>query len=810
MAEKTYAEILKSSLDLRAIDRYFREDRSGKLLEVLQRLRPEGRVDGGRFKLASMEGGAGSSTDFNLQNTKWGDWSNSGTAHGEGLISFAQATLKCTAAQAVKFLIDEKFLDSKDAKKSLNDADGDPLVLPIPEEKASWEYVLEQDILRKDRGIINGHWTYKDVDGALLGYKYRVDGRNTTKEVYTLSFRAQSGWTKKAWQKKLVPLYGMEKLRGSPTVRIMLVEGEKAADAAQELLGARWKVLAFSGVSASHDLWMPDEKFWEDCEVVLWPDNDQAGREAMRRVQLQLERLRNKPREIRIVRVEAIPGLPPKWDLADWTPDSGVDIKAEIERAEEVDSFERICREYVYVTRTDQFYNLIDRHLIFSPSAFDRRYSMYGDKSGKPSAKFLCDRGTLKVEDEEFLPGEQTFVTSAQGKVFLNTWFPTPVYLEAQRIAADEDISDEEIYEKAHLFVEHVQRISCGAIAEPDVDAHTKEPKPDTEGREVSDALYLYFSNIIRRPMDKSGWVPTLLSASNGTGKSYFRFMVQSILGGDRTAALKAKQYVSQYDDWKDGVLFYEVEEVKAHDSAEIYDEIKKNHNHRPFHFSANSDRMANTLKLNIKSRGMKTQRDFLNGMVTSNDLYPMVLGSTGDSTTDRRLFVVRAETRLETPESNALYGELETSPEWVGAWLMRFKPKYEWNPSWAPVTAHKRLMFEKDRERSEARSDKTELGRYDEFFHFLNYAKMEKVGGFAREVVAAETIREICELRRIRFPYDVKRFDKLLEKSGFHKGPEFKVDGIVKRCYATEPTWLAKGEKQWKEELAKSINNVL
>src|SRR4051812_23783145 len=125
MAETLFADFLKSSLDVPSINEYFVQNRN-KTIEVLQRLRPEGRVDGGRFKLASLEGGAGSSFDFNLENGHWGDWAANDSHHG--LVGFVSATMKCSPAQAVQFLVEEKFLDKKDAKKALSDADGDPLV----------------------------------------------------------------------------------------------------------------------------------------------------------------------------------------------------------------------------------------------------------------------------------------------------------------------------------------------------------------------------------------------------------------------------------------------------------------------------------------------------------------------------------------------------------------------------------------------------------------------------------------------------------------------------------------------------------
>jgi hypothetical protein len=153
------------------------------------------------------------------------------------------------------------------------------------------------------------------------------------------------------------------------------------------------------------------------------------------------------------------------------------------------------------------------------------------------------------------------------------------------------------------------------------------------------------------------------------------------------------------------------------------------------------------------------------------------------------------------------LFGELVEAAHWIAAWLMRFRSEFKWNPGWAPVTEHKRLMFQKDRERGEARNDKFELGRFDEFYHFIAHAKTDGIGGMARKVITSETVRDMCELRRIKFPYDENRFNKILERAGIKKGPDLRVDGALKRMYALDDDMLGKPDKEWKEELAKSIN---
>jgi hypothetical protein len=807
MASTLFAESLKSHLDIPSINRYFVGERD-KTVEILQTVRPEGRVEGSRFKLASESGGAGNSWDFNLENGKFGDWA--GGSQSYGVVDFLCRTLRCSPAQAVKWLTDKKFLNHKEAKKALADADGNPLVLPIPLEQAKWEAALEADDLRKDRGIIKDHWEIKDTDGALLGFKYRVDERRSHKEVFTLTYRAETGWTKRAWDKKRIPPYGLEKIKSGPTLRVLFVEGEKACDAAQDILGDKWKVLSFSGVAAAEELWLPDDEFWNDCDVVIWPDNDSPGKAAARKIQLALQALNNPPREIKIVRVDAIPALPPKWDLGDWYDGCGVDVPVELERAEVADSFEAICRQWVYVGQTNLFYNLEDRGLIYTTTSFDNQYARYADRSGSASKKFLMSLETTRLDDLEFIPGEERILTAATGKRFLNEWYPSNEWLKAKAIAEDESIPMETIEENAKEFITHVRRVCEGNLVEAEIDPATGKIKPETENRELSDALFLYLATLVRRPMDKQGWVPMLLSENNGTGKTYFIEAVGSILGANRTTTVTVKQYIGQYHDWRDGVLFYELGEAKHEENTEAYEELKKNHNFKPFNFAKVEDRQHSTLKLNIKSRGMKIQRDFLNGYITSNNLFPLALSSSATAeASDRRLMVIRCERILTTAEADAMFAEIAQRPEWIGAYLMRYQPRYLWNPGWAPVTEHKRLIMEQDKERAERRADRFELGKYDEFFYLMQWARDEKLGGFVRGVVSGDLCREIANQHRVKYPHETARFDKLLDRAGL-QGPRRIKDqeGNPVKVYALDPEFLEKPDEEWRREYLRSLSD--
>ena len=125
-------------------------------------------------------------------------------------------------------------------------------------------------------------------------------------------------WDGTGWRWKAPPsprpLYWARRAIGAP---VLITEGEKAADAAAQLLTAYAVATWPSGCKAI------DKADWQPLrgrDVVLWPDADAVGREAMAKLAARLLALGC------TVRIVAVPtDLPEGWDLADgladgWTP----------------------------------------------------------------------------------------------------------------------------------------------------------------------------------------------------------------------------------------------------------------------------------------------------------------------------------------------------------------------------------------------------------------------------------------------------------------------------------------------------------
>jgi predicted P-loop ATPase len=158
-------------------------------------------------------------------------------------------------------------------------------------------------------------WEYRGGDGELLfyvaRYEYLEDGvlKKVTPQ-WTWGSRDGRVW---GWGmghfNKPRPLYGLDRLAQRPDSPILLVEGEKSAEAAQALL-PRYVVLTWPGgaQAVKHAVF----SILEGRDVVLWPDADRPGIEAMRQIARILDGVAQRVRMIHPPATSA-----PGWDAAD-------------------------------------------------------------------------------------------------------------------------------------------------------------------------------------------------------------------------------------------------------------------------------------------------------------------------------------------------------------------------------------------------------------------------------------------------------------------------------------------------------------
>ena len=163
-------------------------------------------------------------------------------------------------------------------------------------------------------GRLTTKWLYRDQDNTPLGIVARYDGPGG-KEIIPFFRRDGGKWASGAAPVPR-PLYGLDELPRFDG-DILIVEGEKAADAAQRLAA---NAVALTWPGGSNAVKKADWPPLRGKNVIVWPDNDEPGLKAARDVAEACRKA-----GAASVRVLTPPsGKPKGWDAADavaegWT-----------------------------------------------------------------------------------------------------------------------------------------------------------------------------------------------------------------------------------------------------------------------------------------------------------------------------------------------------------------------------------------------------------------------------------------------------------------------------------------------------------
>ncbi len=177
-------------------------------------------------------------------------------------------------------------------------------ILPAP-------HPLPETMRHRRHGTPAAIWRYRDAAGALLFAVCRFDPPGARKEIVPLSCGAD-GWRWKAPPEPR-PLYGLDRLAARPAAPVLVVEGEKAADAAVGIFPGFAVVTWPGGAQAVGKAdWTP----LRGRLVAAWPDNDVPGRVAAGEV----AKAATAAGAARAVVVPVPQDWPDGWDVADPLP----------------------------------------------------------------------------------------------------------------------------------------------------------------------------------------------------------------------------------------------------------------------------------------------------------------------------------------------------------------------------------------------------------------------------------------------------------------------------------------------------------
>ena len=264
---------------------------------------PEGKRVGREFTVGSLNGERGKSLSINLDTGIWKDFA--GTDGGGDLISLFAAINGIKQGDAVKSL----FGDDAAPVRLNGHAQRAPVVIEPPAIEAPMDAPAPGP--HHKHGEASGAWCYRTATGAPLGWICRYE---TPKGKVFAQYR----WLDGGWQAKSLPkprpIYNLDKLAVSGDLRVMVVEGEKCADAVAAL-GFKQPATCWIGGAGNvkHSDWEP----LRGRKIDLWPDNDDPSRNGM----VELAKMLWSKFDCKDIRFINPEGQPPKWDIADAVAD---------------------------------------------------------------------------------------------------------------------------------------------------------------------------------------------------------------------------------------------------------------------------------------------------------------------------------------------------------------------------------------------------------------------------------------------------------------------------------------------------------
>lgn len=254
--------------------------------DVCRYLLPNGRRVGREWKAGSVHGEAGDSLGVVLSGDKAGVWADFSSEESGDLVGLWKATRSLDVAAALAEA--EEWLGIK------------------PRANGNGRHVErrpEPSHVHARYGAPSRTWAYMDAYGGILGYVSRFDPKGERKQILPQTFR-DGAWAWKGFDEPR-PLYGLAELAARPTHKVLVVEGEKAADAARQLL-PEMVVVTWSG--GAQAVAKADLAPLRGRVLTLWPDADEPGVKAM---QTLAERLGEPCRTV------GVDGMPDGWDAAD-------------------------------------------------------------------------------------------------------------------------------------------------------------------------------------------------------------------------------------------------------------------------------------------------------------------------------------------------------------------------------------------------------------------------------------------------------------------------------------------------------------
>lgn len=297
---------------------------SVRVADLCAQLLPAGRQVGSQWIVGNVFGDPGDSMYVELSGPKQGLWYDHAAGNGGDLLELIGQNLTLPKGRAAQWARD--FLGIRDDYR------------PTPRLFDPLKHGHRRDA-SEPYSFGSSAWPYHDADGNIHAYVVRFDRPptperpNGSKDTLPLRLLPPDGvladplnprhWRWKGWPNpEPVPLFNLHLLARRPNDPVLIVEGEKTAVAASKLFPSH-VVVTWQGGCKRVVRAAIDPLLTRTTPIVLWPDADKPGRDAMvyLKARIPSARLVNLPDT-----------LPDGWDLADPVPD-GVSIQGLLDAA---------------------------------------------------------------------------------------------------------------------------------------------------------------------------------------------------------------------------------------------------------------------------------------------------------------------------------------------------------------------------------------------------------------------------------------------------------------------------------------------
>lgn len=292
---------------------------------VLERWLPGGKRAGHEYLALNPTRGDSQPGSFSV-NVNTGAWSDFATGDKGGdliaLVAYLDGVKQAEAHDRVAAFLGLggggalSEATHKPAAKPAIPPSSETCVLPVPEDAPAAPRAHSR------RGKPSAQWTYRDAEGAVLFHIARFDAPDGGKDVMPLALWRDAKGTLR-WRWKGVPaprsLYALDRLAAAPAAVVLVVEGEKAADAAQALV----EPLGWVATTSPGGARAAEKADWSPLcgrAVRVWPDADAPGSSYAADVaRLALAAGAASVQVLNLPALEGLHGgpLPDGWDAAD-------------------------------------------------------------------------------------------------------------------------------------------------------------------------------------------------------------------------------------------------------------------------------------------------------------------------------------------------------------------------------------------------------------------------------------------------------------------------------------------------------------